>query len=123
MVLMSWSMLNSTAFDGLERRHGGDRLADRCRLIQHFVCGKRSGLDVCHSPGICPVNRKVMDYRDAEARHLVVSHHLLDREGIGSLTVGYLRGFNFCEHLPAEPSARVGNWALVLTVDVIPAAA
>src|SRR6266436_4383150 len=65
----------STAFDGLERRHGSDRLADRCRLIQRFVCGKRSGLDVCHSPGLCPVNCKVMDYRDAEARHLVVSHH------------------------------------------------
>ena len=35
--------------DGLERRHGGDRLADRCSLIERFLRGRRSGLGVGHS--------------------------------------------------------------------------
>src|ERR1700732_1803276 len=83
-------------------------------------CAKRSGLDVCHPPRLCPVNRKVLDYGDPEGRHLIVGHHLLDCEWIRSLAIGRLRTFDFCEHQGLASFRTVANWAWGPPSDVIP---
>src|SRR5208337_4661975 len=52
-----------------------------------------------------------MDYGNAQARHLIVGHHLLDREWISALAIGQLRTFDFCEHEEQSPSERLRNLA------------
>ena len=84
-VLMSPSSESLPSCDEHERAHRGDRLADRARLEERRRRDGLLRLDVGEAVPLRPLELRIPDHGDADARDAVEAHPLLERPGLVAL--------------------------------------